>query len=269
MITKHPGTGGIVDVGGVTAQLLYEIGPPAYLNPDVTTHFETIEISQDGPDRVLLAGTCGSPAPDKAKVSINCEGGFRNRMTFVLTGLDQQAKADWVREQLFIRLGGEDRFDEVDVRFVPAPPDAIGQEAASGRLHVNVKSADERLVGRNFSSAATELALASYPGFFTTAPPGPAQSYGMFWPALVATDDLHHVVVHADGRRETVPFPPTGPLREIDVPAVEAAPVGPAPGEPLGTVFAARSGDKGGNANVGDLRRRRRRLRLAAPAPHH
>ena len=73
----------------------------------------------------------------------------------------------------------------------------------------------------------------------------------MFWPALVATDDLHHVVVHADGRRETVPFPPTGPLREIDVPAVEAAPVGPAPGEPLGTVFAARSGDKGGNANVG------------------
>ena len=147
VITKHPGTGGIVDVGGVTAQLLYEIGPPAYLNPDVVTHFDTIEISQDGPDRVLLAGTCGSPAPDKAKVSINSEGGYRNRMTFVLTGLDQQAKADWVREQLFIRLGGEDRFDEVDVRFVPAPSDAIGQEAASGRLHVSVKSSDERLVG--------------------------------------------------------------------------------------------------------------------------
>ncbi len=250
VITKHPGTGGIVDVGSVTAQLLYEIGPPAYLNPDVTTHFETIEISRDGPDRVLLAGTCGSPAPDRAKVSINCEGGFRNRMTFVLTGLDQQAKADWVREQLFIRLGGEDRFDEVDVRFVPAPPDAVGQEAASGRLHVNVKSADERLVGRNFSSAATELALASYPGFFTTSPPGPAQAYGMFWPALVSTDDLHHVVVHADGRRETVPFPPSGPLREIDAPGVDAAPVGPAPGAPLGSVFAARSGDKGGNANV-------------------
>ncbi len=178
VITKHPGTGGLVDVGSVTAQLLYEIGPPAYLNPDVTTHFDTVQISDDGPDRVLLSGTCGSPAPASAKVSINCEGGFRNRMTFVLTGLDQQAKADWVREQLFVRLGGEGRFDEVDVRFVPAPPDALGQEAASGRLHVHVKSADERLVGRAFSSAATELALASYPGFFTTAPPGPAQAYG-------------------------------------------------------------------------------------------
>ena len=250
-ITKHPGTGGIVDVGSVTAQLLYEIGPPAYLNPDVTTHFETIEISQDGPDRVLLSGTCGSPAPDKAKVSINCEGGYRNRMTFVLTGLDQQAKADWVRDQLFIRLGGEDRFDEVDIRFVPAPPDAVGQEAASGRLHVSVKSADERLVGRNFSSGATELALASYPGFFTTSPPGPAQAYGMFWPALVSVDDLHHSVVHADGRHEDVPFPPSGPLRTIVADPVDAEPVGPAPGEPLGSVFAARSGDKGGNANVG------------------
>lgn len=251
VITKHPGTGGIVDVGSVTAQLLYEIGPPAYLNPDVTTHFETIEISQDGPDRVLLSGICGSPAPDKAKVSINCEGGYRNRMTFVLTGLDQRAKADWVSEQLFIRLGGIERFDEVDVRFVAAPSDAIGQEAASGRLHVSVKSTDERLVGRNFSSGATELALASYPGFFTTAPPGPAQSYGMFWPALVSTDDLTHVVVHADGRRETIPFPPTAPAREIEPTAVDAEPAGPQPGEPLGSVFAARSGDKGGNANVG------------------
>ena len=79
VITKHPGTGGIVDVGSVTAQLLYEIGPPAYLNPDVTTHFETVQISDDGADRVLLSGTCGSPAPPTAKVSINCEGGFRNR----------------------------------------------------------------------------------------------------------------------------------------------------------------------------------------------
>ncbi|MFT3854346.1 MAG: DUF1446 domain-containing protein [Ilumatobacteraceae bacterium] len=251
VITKHPGTGGIVDVGSVTAQLLYEIGPPAYLNPDVTTHFETIEVSQDGPDRVLLSGICGSPAPDKAKVSINCEGGYRNRMTFVLTGLDQQAKADWVREQLFIRLGGTDQFDEVDVRFVPAPSDAIGQEAASGRLHVSVKSTDERLVGRNFSSAVVEQGLASYPGFFTTTPPGPAQSYGMFWPALVSTDDLAHVVVHPDGHRETIPFPPTGPAREIEPATVDTEPVGPPPGEPLGSVFAARSGDKGGNANVG------------------
>jgi hypothetical protein len=172
----------------------------------------------------------------------------------VLTGLDQEAKAAWVRDALLRRLGGEERFDAVDVRFTPAPPDATGgQESASGMLHVSVKSRDERLVGRAFSSAAIELALANYPGFFATSAPGAAQSYGVFWPALVPTEEVDHVVVLDDGRRIAIAPSPTGPPGPpIDPPAAPAvAPSDLAPGTPLGARFGARSGDKGGNANVG------------------
>ena len=254
VITKHPGTGGLVSVGTVTAQLLYEIGAPAYANPDVIARFDTIRLEQQGPDRVRLSGVRGEPAPPTTKVSINYEGGFRNRMSFVLTGLDQEAKADWVRDALVRRLGGEDRFDAIDVRFTPAAPDATGgQESASGMLHVSVKAADERLVGRAFSSAAIELALANYPGFFATSAPGPAQSFGVYWPALVPADELDHTVVLDDGRRIRIPPSPTGPAGPpVEPPRAPAvAPSTVEPGTPLGALFGARSGDKGGNANVG------------------
>jgi hypothetical protein len=253
IVTKHPGTGGAVDIGTVTAQLLYEIGPPQYLNPDVVSHFDTVQLHQDGPDRVRVSGTRGTPGPPTTKVCINSDGGYRNRVTFVLTGLDQAAKAQWTQDALFARLGGADRFDQVDVRFVEAASDAVGQEAASGRLHVHVKSNDERLVGRAFSSAAVELALASYPGFFVSSPPTEAQPFGVYWPALVANDQVTQIVVHADGSRSIIPPPSITaapqPLGAMRTPSAD--PIGPTAGEPLGRYFAARSGDKGGNANVG------------------
>ncbi len=261
VITKHPGTGGLVSVGTVTAQLLYEIGGPSYLNPDVVADFATIRLIDDGRDRVRIVGVQGQPAPPTTKVCINYDGGYRNRMTFVLTGLAQAEKAAWAEAALFARLGGPERFDEVDVRFVAAPSDAIGQEASSGRLHVSVKSADDRAVGRAFSSAAIELALANYPGFFVSSPPTEAQPFGVYWPALVANDDVHQVVVLADGRRLAIePVPTSADLPIAAVPDAQVAsvtdvsdiaPSGPRPGEPLGLHFGARSGDKGGNANVG------------------
>jgi hypothetical protein len=243
----------VVDVGSVTAQLLYEIGAPQYANPDVISHFDTLRVEQVGDDRVRISEARGTPGPPTTKVCINLDGGYRNRVTFVLTGLDQEAKARWASDALFARLGGRDRFEAVDERLVEAPPSAPGHEASSGRLHIHVKSPDERLVGRAFSSAAIELALANYPGFFVSSPPTEAQSYGVYWPALVANDELTHVVVHHDGRREQIASPSvtggTDPLSGPAVPDVVAE--GPAIGEPLGRYFAARSGDKGGNANVG------------------
>jgi len=257
VITKHEGTGGVVNVGTVTAQLLYEIGGEAYANPDVVTHFSSIQLAQEGADRVRISGVQGSLAPATTKVCLNLDGGFRNRMSFVLTGLRQAEKAAWVEAALFARLGGKERFDEVEVRFVPAPSDARTQEEASGRLHVSVKSTDERLVGRAFSSACIELALANYPGFFATGAPGDAQSFGVYWPALVdATEVTEHVILPS-----RTPIPVAAPPRTTVVePRQErnslageggTGAVGPAAGEPLGAWFAARSGDKGGNANVG------------------
>ena len=93
VITKHPGTGGVVSIGTVTAQLLYEIAGPTYVNPDVVARFDTIALSDDGPDRVRISGVRGLPAPSRLKVAVNYVGGYRNSMTFVLTGLDREAKA--------------------------------------------------------------------------------------------------------------------------------------------------------------------------------
>ena len=257
-ITKHPDTGGLVSVGTVTAQLLYEIGAPAYANPDVVARFDTIRLTQEGPDRVRVSDVRGEAPPPTTKVCINLDGGFRNRMSFVLTGLDQRAKADWVGRALLDAMGGEALLAELgvttDLRFVPAPPGATdGQESASGRLHVTVKSSDERAVGRAFSSAAVELALANYPGFFATSAPGPAQSFGVYWPALVDATEVDHTVVLDDGRRlriDPAPSDTVHPPIEAPLPP-DVAPAELAPGEPLGRWFGARSGDKGGNANVG------------------
>ena len=254
VITKHPGTGGTVSVGTVTAQLLYEIGAPGYLNPDVVTRVDTVALTQEGPDRVRISGTRGEPAPPTTKVCINFEGGYRNRMTFCLTGTNQREKADWLTEQVFQRVGGREQYAESDVRFVEAPSDAATQEQATGRLHLTVKDTDERKVGRAFSSACAELALASIPGFFTTTPPGEAQPYGVYWPALVPSDEVAHVVVLDDGRRIPISPSPTGPSPDRPISPKTNLRVPPRPlppGRSLGERFGARSGDKGGNANVG------------------
>ena len=98
--------------------MLYEIGEPDYLNPDVTAHFGTIQLAQAGPDRVAVTGTRGSPPPSTLKVALNMLGGYRNTTTMVLTGLDIEAKAAHAEKLLFDLLGGADQFDEVDVRLL-------------------------------------------------------------------------------------------------------------------------------------------------------
>jgi hypothetical protein len=259
VVTKQPGTGGLVSVGTVTAQLLYEIDGPAYPNPDVVVRFDTVRVEQHGPDRVLLHGTRGEPAPERLKVAINYLGGFRNQMSFVLTGLDLEAKAAMVEQALFERLGGRDRFQAAEVRLVGRPvPDPATAEEAVAELRVTVKDPDPARVGRAFSNAAIELALASYPGCYTTTPPGDASPYGVYWPALVAADAVEQVVVLEGGERLPVK-PPTAagmaaaatPPAPPPVPVPAAPPGGPTVRAPLGRAFGARSGDKGGNANVG------------------
>ena len=246
VITKHPDTGGAVTVGTVTAQLLYEIGGARYAGPDVTARFDSIRLSDDGPDRVLLSGVRGEPPPPTLKVGLNALGGFRNEVTFVLTGLDIEAKADLVRTQLA----------HLDATWTLARTDhddAGVQEEAAALLHCVVRGPDPKAIGRAFSGAAIELALASYPGFHVTAPPGDASPYGVFTAALVDAHEVPHVAVLSDGTRVDIAgAPETHPLEEVPEPGVPAAPEGgPTVQAPLGRIAGARSGDKGGSANVG------------------
>jgi hypothetical protein len=252
VITKHPGTGGAVSVDTVTAQLLYEVSGARYANPDVTARIDTIELSADGVDRVRIDGVRGEPPPPTLKVSLNSIGGFRNAMTFVLTGLDIEAKAELVQRQL--ESGLTVKPAELEWTLARTDhPDADTEETASALLRCVVRDADPANVGRQFSSAAVELALASYPGFHITAPPADGQVYGVFTAGYVPAVDVPHVAVHADGTRvdiaaaagtvELAPAPdPTLP---------DPLPQGPARRAPLGLIAGARSGDKGGSANVG------------------
>lgn len=252
VITKHSGTGGQVSVGTVTAQLLYEIGGARYANPDVTARFDTIALSGDGPDRVRISGVRGEPPPPSLKVSLNSIGGFRNAVTFVLTGLDIEAKAALVRSQLEAAL----RVKPAEMGWTLARTDHVDadtEEAASALLSCVVRDPDPTTVGRQFSSAAVELALASYPGFTSTAPPGDGQVYGVFTAGYVPATEVEQVAVRPDGSRAGIaPAATTVELAAVDTPPLPEPPApGPTRRVPLGAIAGARSGDKGGAANVG------------------
>lgn len=252
VITKHPGTGGQVSIGTVTAQLLYEITGARYANPDATARFDTITLSDDGPDRVRISGVRGEAPPPTLKVSLNSIGGFRNAATFVLTGLDIDAKATLLRSQLDTAL--TDPPAEVQWELARTDrPDADTEQTASALLTCTVRDADAAKVGRRFSAAAVELALASYPGFHTTAPPSDASVYGVFTAGYVPATEVPHLAVHPDGTRVGIaPAVETLELAPADPPALpEPLPAGPTRRVPLGTVAGARSGDKGGGANIG------------------
>ena len=252
VITKHDGTGGAVTVDTVTAQLLYEIQTTRYLNPDVITHLDSIALREVGPDRVEVSGVHGQAPPERLKVCVNELGGFRNTAEFVLIGLDIEAKADWVREQLAPSLTAA----EVSWTLTALPvPDADTEEGASCLLRCTVKDDRPDPVGRAFTGPAVELALASYPGFTMTAPPAAPSPYGVYRAAYVERSAVTHTVVHADGRREVVADPTEFSLPDEDQgrrPSPYPAPTDSVTRRmPLGTFVHARSGDKGGDANLG------------------
>jgi hypothetical protein len=254
-ITKHPNTGGLVSTGTVTAQLLYEISSPAYLNPDVIAHFDTLKIEQESKDRVYVSGCRGSSPTQFHKVCINLAGGYRNGMEFILTGLDIEEKAKIITDAFFNSVGGKDQFDEVSILLDRTDKEDPGSnEEAMASLRVSVKSKNADLVGRMFSAKMIELALANYPGFFTG---GGVRSGGpvlVYWPALIDSKYIKETV-HFEGQEiEILPTNQLG-LEEIYY-QKQPIHVPPAPSDatltkPLGQLFGARSGDKGGCANIG------------------
>ena len=254
VITKHAGTGGAVTVDTVVAQLVYEITGARYAGPDATARFDSISLTADGKDRVRISGVRGEPPPPTVKVCLNNLGGYRNEVTFVLVGLDIEEKARLVREQLEAAMVRRPK--EVQWTLVRTDrEDTATEEQAAAFLRVVVKDADPKVVGRAFSGAAVELALGSYPGFTLTAPPSEGAPYGVYTPAYVEAGKVEHVAVLPDGTRAVIPSlapEKTLPLKPLEPPALPAPLAsGPTRRVPLGRIVAARSGDKGGTANIG------------------
>ena len=201
VITKHPGTGGVLSVDTVTAQLMYEVQSTEYAGPDVTTRLDTVTLTQEGPDRVRISGVRGISPPERLKVCVNELGGHRNSVELVLTGLDIEEKAAWVRAQLESRLTASSVTWSLGA--LPSP-DADTEEGASTLLRCTVQDPSPEEVGRSFSGAVVELALASYPGFTMTAPPGNGTPYGVSRAEYVDRSAVTHAVHHPDGRTEVV-----------------------------------------------------------------
>lgn len=278
VITKHPSHGGQVSIGTVTAQLLYEIAGPRYLNPDVTARFDTIRLDAVGPDRVRISAVRGEPPPPTAKVALTCAGGWRTTVALALTGLDVPQKAALVEEALWARIPqGREAFDAVEVELLRTDQhDPPSHEAAMAELRITVRARREEQVGRALTGPLTELALANYPGFFVRS--SSTQSYGVFWPAAVPASLVPQRVVLGGVSEVVEPtLPPPGTSSPaLETPRMSGAEGGTTGGAvreeaptrrvELGRLLGARSGDKGGNANVGVWARRARVYEWAARA---
>ena len=254
VITKHEGTAGAVTIGTVTAQLVYEVGGTKYLNPDVTTSLDTVKLEEIRAEPRARARSPRSSAPPTTKVAITTAGGFANEMTFVFAGLDIDAKMALFEEGARMELGDVEARVEFQ-RVGGAVVDSPDQNEACALLRVLATSPDEAVAGRAFSSGLIELGLASYPGLFALAPPGPARAVFRYWPALIPQIVVAHRVTLPDGSTLPAILPPV--MAEFagaegdDAPGAPYAIPGPTRRIPLGTLVDARSGDKGSDANVG------------------
>ena len=254
-ITKHPGTGGLVSVGTVTAQLLYEIGSPAYMNPDVISHFDTLKINQEAENRVHVSGCRGSSAPKTHKVCINLAGGFRNGTEILLTGLDIEEKAKLVTDSIFENVGGKEQFDKVDIQLHRTDKEnPESNEQAQASLRISVMSQNPDLVGRLFSAKIVELGLANLPGWTGRGGSVPSGHYIEYWPALVDSKYITEKV-HFEG--DTVDVVPTSQMDLEEIyyqkePYENKLPeIKNTKKINFGRLFGTRSGDKGGCANLG------------------
>ena len=255
VITKHENTGGLVSVGTVTAQLLYEIGAPAYLNPDVISHFDTLKITQESQDRVLVQNARGSSPTNTHKVCVNLVGGYRNGIELLLTGLDINEKAELITDQIFKSVGGKEQFDKVDIQLHRTDKEnPNSNEEAQAFLRIDVMSSNPELVGRLFNAKIIELALANFPGWTGRSGVVPNGPYIEYWPTLVNSKYVKERIHIGD---KVIDITPTSQLGleekyyqkvpyenpELEIQSFEE--------DFFGKIFGTRSGDKGGCANLG------------------
>lgn len=258
VITKRAADGGAVTVDTVTAQLMYEIQGPLYLNPDVTWHTDSVELVQEGPDRVRVTGAKGSAPSLTTKVGINFQNGYRGSSWLFPTGLQIDEKVAVLRAQID-RAAQDHELDEVRVSVCgQAVTDPADQWQATVPVQVAVAAPTATAI-TGFLSQITSYGLGSIPGFYIDM----TQTYAMqgqaridYWPGLVRQSDLRHQVHLHDGRILDIAPPPgmkpfTGqPEAPATAPAAPDA-FGPTLRRPLGEVAYARVGDKGANANLG------------------
>ena len=275
IITKAPGTGGLVTPATVAEQLLYEIGDPrAYLVPDVSCDFTAVKMVQLAEHRVGVSGATGRAPTASYKVSATFVDGYRNTGFLTIAGEQAVAKARRTGQALFARMGGmlEARglppFSETRIE-VLGGEDMYGAHAnTSARevvLKMSAKSSSKdslELFAREFAPAATSMAPGTLGLVGGRPSPTPVvRLFSFLWPKAVVP-----VEIDVAGERVRVAIPVEGGFDVSALaPALRHASVpGPSDGQrvPLIRLAHGRSGDKGDKANIGVIARRAEDLAL-------
>jgi hypothetical protein len=203
VVTKHPNTGGLVSVHTVTEQILYEIGPPAYLTPDGVARFDSVHLEQEGPDRVRVTGARGEPAPDMLKVSISYHAGWRAFGRVAVSGPEALAKANMVAEAFWDAAGGKGAYEQALQQFIGwngchAPLGTC--EPGEVLVQFAVRDQDERKINSRFAAQLAPRVLGTVPGITYIADLGrpKASEVVAFWPALVSRKSLKQRVLIGD-----------------------------------------------------------------------
>ena len=277
VVTKHPNTGGLVSVHTVAEQIVYEIGPPAYMTPDVVARFDSVALEQEGPDRVRVTGARGEPAPAKLKVSISYQAGWRAFGRLIVSGPEALAKANRVAEAFWESAGGRASYEQALHQFIGwnachAP--LASCEPGEVLVQFAVRDPDERKINTRFAPQIVPRVLATVPGITYIADQGRprASEVVAFWPALVAREAVTEKVIIGDeelvvGKREEgrgergrgKSSRGSSALRHSTLPHPSS--LTPLPCQrrtrrvALLRLCLARSGDKGDTANIGVIAR--------------
>jgi hypothetical protein len=275
VLTKQPGSGGLVTCQTVREQLLYEMGDPrSYLTPDVIADFTSIQLEPAGPDRVRVSGIQGRPPTDTLKVSIAYADGFKASGSIIVSGPDARPKAEVFAEIFWARFHAE------AVRAgLPAPEgtftEFVGDDATHRGLtpfHVPAEIL-LRLSARSPEKGILEIFRKLLPALILSGPPGVAVTGGApaisevvsYWPALVPRDfvlpRIHQWEERGRGGLEPTRSPESLPWTGVvgttsaPTPVEDAqkifADTGAKARVPLMHIAHARSGDKGDTANLG------------------
>ena len=263
VVTKHPGTAGLVNRKSVTEQLLYEIGDPhAYLTPDVAADFTSITVEEVGSDRVRVSGARGAPPPPTLKVSAVFIDGFRAVGMVLLSGPRVRAKAERLASLVWNRVGREFtdlRSDLVGFNgcWLDAAPEV---EPNEGLLRFGVRDGDRKRVER-FANLLLGFGLQGPPGRGIFGGRPEVQEAFAFWPTLVPRDLVTARIEVTDGERaEQVEVPMKLTVGAESRRPAEIQKRNPRAGEvasgrrrraQLIEIAYGRSGDKGDSANIG------------------
>ena len=269
VLTKHPDSGGLVSVDTVREQLFYEMGDPHnYITPDVICDFSTLELTQQGEDRVLITKARGRPSTATHKVSMCYRDGFKASGSIVVSGPQALAKARKFAEIFQQRIAGDvDELEEMLIEY-------CGQDACQRSL-ASTAEGDEILL-RLSARAATREKLQKFiklvPALILSGPPGVAivgaaprlQEIISYWPALLPKDAVpSKVAIHGEQGDTTIAIDPAPASTEPSFPPSQIATqvhdtnTLPTKGQrlPLSRLCLARSGDKSDAANIGVLAR--------------